>query len=1312
MESSKARLKARLLKREHNWNDSTLSASTCIGSSSIGDSNDSRLVKGARRIYGSKTPIEKVVVTASPSFPLGDHTPFLPVLWTKKDVATRVQSRNDATRALKKVSLKPTARTLRRLRERVRDNAYEMNAVPSIKSAIARASRDVRALKQSLRAPSDVTTSTTFQNSLSKTCRVAAEASSSVHDLQVSLPILFSIIISPHTFIHLQILVDVQERKLKEEYERAVRRLDGERAILMSEVVEPAQRKLHELRRKIDTYEGLESCPLVEHALRMSAPALREAKRLVTIPASELVKNAVSERGTLSHKRLERILEDVQRDVSEASKRVDELAKAISDEIPHLVLRIRRDDEQRRDLNERFAHSSKLLEKIERVIEKNFALRSFTYLTGFIGHAREEVDRASLALSTSASLVSNRALRRGLEDREKLVLSAVERTNKALAVLKKIDLSSAKTTMSKVHSVLDRNRDRGALHELPEVRRAVRLADELMIETNNKLIWLVKCSRKAPWELQERMNTYRKEVEIVKEMSNRALRAVLDAEVGSVQEFRERAMKEREERVELESTIPKIETELNEIFELLESHRHLGIESDALDREIQRLRRSLEEACTFYLLLFFFYRFLLSKRSHACSLSLSLSLSHTHTYTQHTGTIRDEKFEIHVANSRRDFDAKVRRMRVVREECEEILKSVRDLSEKHEDRVSRVKEIRLEKEEEQKREIRVVLRPGSELLERIEVLLREDPEILEANADLLAMSYASNSEEVNRKLRRVELISTRLDALRDRMLSVNAKLSGSLAKDLSHHHQEENVVGSPGNQKRNRRRRRRRRDTTFVLEQHAHSAKELKEECAVVTRQVSEMWKMVSERKSEIEKEREKRIEFVGKKIEQLKSEIQDVEFEAMIVQNDFRRLSEETKVPVVSESVSAGLNFVRRVKISLNDVDMSSDVAARATLEDRTKSVKRAKQETKIIRTLVNWVDLSVLRCRVEMMRSDMNSSPHELWRSKSLRDVLIRCDESINGVHEALRSFSMSQDFPVSVLASYLWSRMEGVSTIKGAWHCVARANGWISRAERKMKDSQDGTGKNKKKKKKERRVSRYMMSTSSSRSTRHRRATFNEKKLAEAILNSTELDQNIQVSLHYDKTKRKEASGNAARAALNAVPHAMKHKRVAELAISCDARFEDLTGRYQDAHALVKEAQEVLNEERSGGASNHLKRRKRLNDRKLEMRRTKLDVYRDELKRVLSELRGRWDGLGTSKDLLSAIREAQVGVKHLENVLLHEESPDPTTEALCLSEIKRWDEEAKMCKAAVGRMNEVYLSESARFNSSNVVAESDEN
>ena len=201
---------------------------------------------------------------------------------------------------MKSVSLKPAARTLSELKKRIRSSTYEINAVPSIKTAVARASRDVRELKQSLNKPSDVTTSKRFQKSLSRTCRVAAEASSSVHDLNI--------------------LVEVQERKLKEEYERAVRRLDGERAMMMAEVVEPAQRKLHDLRRKIDTYEGLESCPLVEHALRMSSPALREAKRFVTLPASELVKNAIGERGTLSHKRLERILEDVRVVCSRSNK--------------------------------------------------------------------------------------------------------------------------------------------------------------------------------------------------------------------------------------------------------------------------------------------------------------------------------------------------------------------------------------------------------------------------------------------------------------------------------------------------------------------------------------------------------------------------------------------------------------------------------------------------------------------------------------------------------------------------------------------------------------------------------------------------------------------------------------------------------------------------------------------------------------------------------------------------------------------------------------------------------------------------------
>ena len=161
-----------LLRREKEWDDCTSPSKK-----KEKDYEDSRLVQGARRIYGTKTPIEKVVVTASPSYPLGDNTPFLPVLWTKKDVATRVQNRNEATRTLKSVSLKPAARTLSELKKRIRSSTYEINAVPSIKTAVARASRDVRELKQSLNTPSDVTTSKRFQKSLSRTCRVAAEAS-------------------------------------------------------------------------------------------------------------------------------------------------------------------------------------------------------------------------------------------------------------------------------------------------------------------------------------------------------------------------------------------------------------------------------------------------------------------------------------------------------------------------------------------------------------------------------------------------------------------------------------------------------------------------------------------------------------------------------------------------------------------------------------------------------------------------------------------------------------------------------------------------------------------------------------------------------------------------------------------------------------------------------------------------------------------------------------------------------------------------------------------------------------------------------
>lgn len=123
-------------------------------------------------------------------------------------------------------------------------------------------------------------------------------------------------------------------------------------------------------------------------------------------------------------------------------------------------------------------------------------------------------------------------------------------------------------------------------------------------------------------------------------------------------------------------------------------------------------------------------------------------------------------------------------------------------------------------------------------------------------------------------------------------------------------------------------------------------------------------------------------------------------------------------------------------------------------------------------------------------------------------------------------------------------------------------------------------------------------------------------------------------------------------------------------------------------------------MFNEERARGTLDHLKRRERLSHCKVELRHTKLDVYRSELKRVLSKLRGRWDGLGTCRNLLSAIREAQNGLKRFENALLHEESLDPTTEFISSEEIQRLSMESDLCGVVVKRMGEVYLCESKRF------------
>ena len=69
-------------------------------------------------------------------------------------------------------------------------------------------------------------------------------------------------------------------------------------------------------------------------------------------------------------------------------------------------------------------------------------------------------------------------------------------------------------------------------------------------------------------------------------------------------------------------------------------------------------------------------------------------------------------------------------------------------------------------------------------------------------------------------------------------------------------------------------------------------------------------------------------------------------------------------------------------------------------------------------------------------------------------------------------------------------------------------------------------------------------------------------------------------------------------------------------------------------------------------------------------------------------------------TYRNLLSAIRDAQNAIKRFEKALLKEESPDPTTEAICSDEIQRLNKEADLCGVVVSRMSEVYVCESKRF------------
>eukprot|EP00939_MAST-03C_sp_MAST-3C-sp1_P002372 g2372.t1 len=1181
----------------------------------------------------------------------------LPHLWCQGDVANRLSVQNQVKSTIRSSIAQPMRDVLESTLGRVRSNMHEMSAVPRVKRAMASAIQAERKFRKNLDGPTDVSTERALQSSLQDAFDESAAASNRVHDFKT--------------------LVDYEEKRLEHEYDRCVRRMKNERAALKRSMILPTERRFDELRKKMDRYEGLAICPCVQYAAEVCVPVIREAKLLASESLEKVLKSLVSSKGSISYKRLEIARKRVEEHAILARNRVDELENAMKEEMPHLLDRLRRDAEQRDELQGQFLHSQQLLEKIENVRNRNFSLRSFPYLNGFIENARTEVDLAATRLAKTTGLESNRAFRLALKARRNQILRAVEYTDRALTVLRKIDLSVAKNVMSKVHAVIDRNRDRGALHELSEVQGAVRAADKHMIETSNRLVWLVRTFSKKPWELKDRMAEYSAQVKRARELSLRALKTVRAAEIYANQEYDYRQSRDAAERSKLGETIPMLNRKLEDAKSIVESHRHLGVDAIELEDLIEKARAIVSEATT----------------------------THQRTY------------KIHVASARREFDARIRRMHVVVEEAVRALSDVQCTADRHDVRAKRIKDMQRRKDCEQRAEIRELMEPGKKLLEKIHDTLEEDAEIVQLVSRLTDMDANKRAEHA------IELIQTRLDAATRRTSKLDERLDTPLTRDLT-----EVSKRSP----------RKRRGTTFVLNVQDTTAGEMRREATAAVALVRDVYRMVQERKATILAQRVARKKRVDQELACLRTRLTPVQTALTRTKRQMAtsfRYGEQT-IPTVKLSVDVAEEAIETALRSFENVDMSSDATASDSLNVRRDLVNDAGDKVSQLALLVDSIDLSSLRRRLLFVRSDIESSPHGTMRSQASHAAIENAFAKIEAVATMSRAHvwwnndgdggsetssagghashitgsttTMKPRFPIPVLAFFLWTTV--APELPLAWHAVAKKVGWISEAEKLLArgpigvgtlSTSGGRGRTRK-----RRESRFMQSTASSRkqnNRRRRRSTLNVQNIEMLTLEAAveQLETKVEVTkFGYDRKERGRSSKASAYQAALAASEALRFAKNAELALTGGDAFREYILATVRARDAVRNAERVVAGESERFAALHRERRRKLRNAKEEVIAERIDPAQRSLAFVIESLRHRWDGLGGVRRLLDAIALAKRNLEDALGTLARISSKDPTTEKALGTLIAELFDAADAAISRVRDMRTVYDEEDARL------------
>lgn len=313
--------------------------------------------------------------------------------------------------------------------------------------------------------------------------------------------------------------------------------------------------------------------------------------------------------------------------------------------------------------------------------------------------------------------------------------------------------------------------------------------------------------------------------------------------------------------------------------------------------------------------------------------------------------------------------------------------------------------------------------------------------------------------------------------------------------------------------------------------------------------------------------------------------------------------------------------------------------------------------------------------------MREDIAANPHGLQHCRSVWERLDRAAEVVRGTTRLATTTEWNADtvpYPVPILAHSLWAAVAPGAAAQGAWHSVARKHGWIPRAQREAAEE----------------AARQKARKGKKKGRRGRGHKGHDAKKKER---NFDLDKKIYVSKrHVDK----KACGLAMAAAAAHAPHAAAAAAVAaeaaDKAAYGGAMFRGLVQGMVASREIVADAQAHLEEEASKHAVAHCARRERIDAVRSALVSERLAPAKARIRRVLDDLRGRWDGLGTVPRLLRGLDVAHTSTRKTEAIF--HEPVEPITEQIFVDTTARWKAELEVTEGHVEVACAIYEEEAA--------------